>query len=91
MIPPGRMAFFPAPTGYLDATALPAAGVALRPNGELAIVGGGEAMAARLTPDDMDALAELLAAVADQLRNHAADTVTAELRALVAARPEGNA
>ncbi len=91
MIPPGRMAFFPARTGYLDARGLPMAGVAIRPNGELAIVGGGEAMAAKLAPDDLDALAKLLMGVADQLRDRAADTATAALRALVATRPEGNA
>ena len=91
MIPPGQMAFFPTLTGYLDARHLPAAGVALRPSGEIAIIGGGEAMAAKLTPDDMESLAALLMALADQIRDRAADTVTAELRALVAARPEGTA
>lgn len=91
MIPPGQMAFLPTRTGLLDARAMPADGVALRPSGELAIVGAGEAMAAKLTPDDMDQLAALLMALAEQMRDRAADTATAELRALVAARPEGHA
>ncbi|WP_203074626.1 hypothetical protein [Falsiroseomonas ponticola] len=65
LIPPGKVAFFPVPTGFMDAIGLPAAGVALRPNGELVVVGGGEGFAARLAPPDMRELAALLVALAD--------------------------
>lgn len=65
-IPQGKVAFFPVPTGFMDAIGLPAAGVALRPNGELVVVGGGEGFAARLAPADMRGLAALLVELAER-------------------------
>lgn len=91
IIPPGRMAFLPTLTGYLDATEFPAAGLAVRASGEIAIVGGGEAMVARLAPDDMELLGEVLLALSGARRAAVADEVSEELRALVEARPEGRA
>lgn len=67
-IPSGKIAFLPTATGWCDARALPAAGVALRPNGEIMVIGGGEAFAARLTPAQMDDLAELLVMSAEARR-----------------------
>lgn len=90
-IPPGQMAFLPTVTGYLDASEFPAAGLAVRHTGEIAILGGGEAMVARLAPDDLERLGEVLIAVADALRAEIADTALAALDTLVEARPEGRA
>lgn len=91
IIPPGQMAFLPTVTGYLDASEFPAAGLVVRHTGEIAIVGGGEAMVARLAPGDLERLGDILIAVADAMRAQIADAVLTEFDTLVAARPEGRA
>jgi len=82
-IPPGQILFLPTPTGYLDATTFPPAGIALRGSGEVLILGGGEAFAARLTPDDMALFGAVLIQLADHHRMTAAEAAQAALDRVV--------
>ena len=86
-IPPGQIAFLPTATGYCDALALPDAGIALRPDGQLIILGGGEGFVAKLLPEDMEALGTLLLALAEAQRAAAASAAQDALDALIAAGP----
>lgn len=90
-IPPGQMAFLETPTGFVAADSFPRAGIGLRPNGELLIIGGGEAFAARLTPDDLDMLARLCLAVASQMLGEAVQAADTDLERVVTQHAAGRA
>lgn len=71
VIPAGQAVFMPTATGFCDASAFPAAGLMLRATGEILIIGGGEAFAARLSPADLEGLGFIALALAAELQNAA--------------------
>lgn len=90
-IPAGKFVFLPTRTGFIDATAFPPAGIALRGTGEVLIMGGGEAFAARLTPDDMALLGAVLLQLAEHATTTAAEAAQAALDRVVVAAGENRA
>ena len=82
-IPAGQFIFLPTRVGYIAETAFPPAGIALRGTGEVLIMGGGEAFAARLTPQDMAIFGAVLLQLAEHAGTTAAEAAQAALDRVV--------